>query len=102
MVTHLIPKIGILSWVMVVIMEFVDGETKNFNFILKIIIQFEGLLTINVLKENFYTSTRITTKGKKNFNMEKLKHETPQGDGVWPPLDARNDIDDNSGQLVGK
>lgn len=57
----------------------------------------DGLLTINIEKGNFYTSTRITTKGKKEFQYGKVeaRMKLPQGDGLWPAFwMLGNDIDD--------
>ena len=56
-----------------------------------------GILTINIEKGNFYTSTRITTKGKKEFQYGKVeaRMKLPQGDGLWPAFwMLGNDIDD--------
>ena len=57
----------------------------------------DGILTINIEKDNFYTSTRITTKGKKEFQYGKVeaRMKLPQGDGLWPAFwMLGNDIDD--------
>lgn len=57
----------------------------------------DGILTINIEKGNFYTSTRITTKGKKEFQYGKVeaRMKLPQGDGLWPAFwMLGNDIDD--------
>ena len=57
----------------------------------------DGILTINIEKDNFYTSTRITTKGKKEFQYGKVeaRMKLPQGDWLWPAFwMLGNDIDD--------
>lgn len=65
----------------------------------------DGILTINVRKENYYTSTRITTKGKKEFQYGKIEAriKLPQGDGVWPAFwMLGNDIDTNQWPACGE
>ena len=65
----------------------------------------DGLLTIQVEKGNFYTSTRITTKGKKEFQYGKIEAriKLPQGDGLWPAFwMLGNDIDTNSWPACGE
>lgn len=65
----------------------------------------DGLLTIRIEKGNFYTSTRITTKAKKEFQYGKIEAriKLPQGDGLWPAFwMLGNDIDTNSWPACGE
>lgn len=65
----------------------------------------DGLLTINIEKGNFYTSTRITTKGNKEFQYGKIESrmKLPSGDGLWPAFwMLGNDIDTNSWPACGE
>jgi beta-glucanase (GH16 family) len=59
----------------------------------------DGILTINIEKGNFYTSTRITTKGKKEFQYGKVeaRMKLPQGDGLWPAFWMLGNDIDNAG-----
>lgn len=52
----------------------------------------DGMLTITAKKENFndrsYTSSRLITKGKKEFKYGRIdiRAKLPQGQGIWPAL----------------
>ncbi len=59
----------------------------------------EGKLIISAKKQNGYTSTRIISKGKKEFQYGRIEArlKVPSGAGLWPAFWALgNDIDVNS------
>jgi len=58
----------------------------------------DGMLVITAKKEEDYTSTRILTKGKKEFQYGRIEArvKVPVGAGLWPAFWALgNDIDSN-------
>ncbi len=67
---------------------FVDGEImKDRSTQLITIVVANGFLSISAKKEGkIYTSTRISTKGKKEFQYGKIeiRAKLPLGKGLWP------------------
>lgn len=58
-----------------------------------------GILIISAKKENGFSSTRIITKGKQEFQYGRIeaRAKVPKGAGLWPAFWALgNDIDTNS------